>query len=322
MANMPRVVYLGPEGTFSEQAARALGRAEVLPGGSALAPSATIDEAVRAVSGTSDAEPTAELAVVPVENSVEGSVVATLDALSSGAPTVAVAETVLPVRFSVLTRPGTTLDRVRTVATHPHAAAQVRNWLAENVPRAAVLPSTSTAAAARSVRDGEVDASVSTPVAAEHYGLAAVAEDVADVRHAETRFLLLSRPVAPPPPTGWDRTSIAVVLPNHPGSLAGALHELALRDISLSRIESRPTRNRLGEYRFFLDLDGHVGESRMADGLAALRRRCVTVRFLGSFAKADAIPRVHGPDEGRHTSDEVFAEASAWVRAVREGREV
>jgi prephenate dehydratase len=301
---MARIAYFGPAGTFTELAARQLtaGRADV-----ELVPSPTIPAAVDEVRSGK-----VEAAVVPVENSVEGSVAATLDSLGRPDPVVVVAETMLPIRFSVLVASGTTARDVRTVATHPHAAAQVRDWLATHLPDAEVIPSASTSAAADLVALGRADAAVVSPAAQERSTLEVLARDVADVADAVTRFLLVSAPVPPPPRTGADRTSILAVTAHRPGALVGLLTEFSVRGIDLTRIESRPMPGRLGEYRFFLEVEGHVAEARIGEALMALRRGCVEVRFLGSYPRAD---RVTGEPSG----DETFIEALAWLADIRVG---
>jgi len=299
---MPTLAYLGPQGTFAEQAARALDPAADLVSVASVA--AAID-AVRA--GDVDG------ACVPVENSVEGSVPATLDSLAEAEPVVAVAEHVLPIRFSVLVRPGTAPGEVRTVATHPHAAAQVRRWIAEHLPAAATVLTASTSAAAVAVVDGNADAAVCAPVAAAHYALHELATGVHDIGDAETRFLLLRRPGTLPGRTGTDRTSLVAVAADRPGALLEVLAEFALRAINLTRIESRPTKGRLGEYRFFLDCDGHVADPAVGDALAELHRRCHSVRFLGSY------PRTGDPGTGPDPAG--FTAARDWLAAVRGGRE-
>ncbi|PWW62075.1 prephenate dehydratase [Actinokineospora spheciospongiae] len=302
---VPIIAYFGPRGTFTEQAARTFdARAE-------LVPHTTIPDAVDALRAGG-----ADLACVPVENSVEGAVSATMDALAVGEPVVAVAEHVLPIRFSVLTRPGTTAADVRTVASHPHALAQVRAWLAATLPGATQVAATSTAAAAVGVGEGRYDAAVTAPVAADHYPLAALAEDVADEPDAVTRFLLLARPGTLPEPTGADRTSVFAVVSHRPGELAAMLSELSLRGVNLSRIESRPLRNRFGEYRFYLDFDGHVAEQRVGDALAALHRRSQLVRFLGSYPKADRSTAAAVPAAN---TDADYAESTGWLAGLRKG---
>jgi prephenate dehydratase len=298
---MPVTAYLGPEGTFAEQAARVLTPEDELR--SAVSVHAAIS-ALRA--GEVDA------ACVPVENSVEGSVPATLDAMVEGEPVLAVAETVLPIQFSVLVRPGTGSADVRTVATHPHAAAQVRCWLGTHLSEAATVLTDSTSAAAVAVLEGRFDAAVCAPVALRHYPLAELATGVHDKDDAKTRFLLLRRPGAVPAPTGVDRTSLVAMAVDRPGALLEVLAEFALRGINLTRIESRPMKARLGEYQFFLDCEGHVAQDAVGDALAELHRRCTWVHFLGSY------PRIGTPRPGPDPAG--FVAAREWLLAVRAGR--
>lgn len=300
---MSRIAYFGPEGTFTESAARKLTASFPAP---VLIPAPTIPAAIGEVRAGR-----ADMAAVPVENSVEGSVAATLDALAEVDPVVVVAETTLPIRFTVLAAPET--SEIHTVATHPHAAAQVRGWLAEHHPDAVVLPSASTAAAAELVSRGRADAAVVAPAARDRYpGLAVLADQVADVDDAVTRFLLVSRPVAPPRRTGTDRTSILAVTAHRPGALVALLTEIAVRGVNLTRIESRPMPGRLGEYRFFLDVEGHVTEARVGEMLTALRRGCVDVRYLGSYPRGDSNTRP-APD------DQEFIDAAEWLARIRGG---
>lgn len=296
---MPRIAYFGPQGTFTEQAAIAFAVADA-----ELVPVDTVPLALAAArSGDAD------YCCVPVENSVEGAVPATMDALVTGSPLVAVAETVLPVRFSILVRPGT-VD-IRTIASHPHALAQVREWLASRLPSAVTVATTSTAAAAVAVAKGDFDAAVTAPVAVTHYPLAEFATEVADVADARTRFLLLRQPGPLPSPTGADRTSVCVTTPDRVGVLAELLTELALRGINLTGLESRPTKGRLGEYRFYIDLEGHVADPQVGDALAALHRHSREIRFLGSYPKFD--------HEAAPTSNAEFTAAAEWVDDVRKG---
>jgi prephenate dehydratase len=298
---MTATAYLGPEGTFAEQAAR------VLVPGDDLRSAVSVHAAIAALRARQ-----VDAACVPVENSVEGSVPATLDAMVEGEPVLAVAEAVLPVQFSVLVRPGTGVADVRTVATHPHAAAQVRCWLGTHLPDSTTMLTDSTSAAAVAVLEGRADAAVCAPVALAHYPLAELASRVHDKDDAQTRFLLLRRPGTLPPPTGTDRTSLVAVAADRPGALLEVLAEFALRGINLTRIESRPMKARLGEYQFFLDCEGHVAEDAVGDTLAELRRRCTWVRFLGSYPRVGASRP--GPDPAG------FSAAKEWLSGVRAGR--
>jgi len=301
-----RYAYLGPEGTFSEAALRSL----PVAAGAVLLPQPSVPVALEALrSGAADG------AVVPLENSVEGSVTSTLDELAIEQPLVIAAEVYLPVNFSLLVRDGTPLAAIRTVATHPHAEAQCRRWLREQLPQAEVVLVGSTSAGAAGVAAGEYDASVSAPIAASAYRLTALATDLADNPGAVTRFVLLTRPAPPPPRSGQDRTTVvAFIRENHTGALLEVLTEFAVRGINLTRIESRPTKELLGRYCFSLDCEGHIADSRVGDALAALHRICADVRYLGSYPRGDdrpAEPVRHG------AADEDFVDAAAWLARVR-----
>jgi prephenate dehydratase len=261
----------------------------------------------------------ADAALVPLENSIEGSVPATMDGLWDGEPLVIIREVFLVVAFSLVARPGTALSGVRTVASHPHALAQCARWLASSLPDASLLPETSTARAAEAVAEGRYDAAVCAPIAGERYGLTALAEDIADHPGAVTRFVLVRRPGVLPPPTGDDKTSLVAVVGDRTGALLSVLSEFAVRGISLTRIESRPTRERLGVYSFSLDCEGHVADRRVGEALAALHRVCDDVRFLGSYPRAD---ERGNRDVPATAVDAAFADAEAWLSRVRSGEAV
>jgi prephenate dehydratase len=261
----------------------------------------------------------ADAALVPMENSIEGSVPATMDGLWDGEPLVIIREVFLVVAFSLVARPGTALSGVRTVASHPHALAQCARWLASSLPDASLLPETSTARAAEAVAEGRYDAAVCAPIAGERYGLTALAEDIADHPGAVTRFVLVRRPGVLPAPTGDDKTSLVAVVGDRTGALLSVLSEFAVRGISLTRIESRPTRERLGVYSFSLDCEGHVADRRVGEALAALHRVCDDVRFLGSYPRAD---ERGNRDVPATAVDAAFADAEDWLSRVRSGEAV
>jgi prephenate dehydratase len=309
-----RIAFLGPRATFTEQALYSMPEAagaELVPCSGSLAVLAAVRD------GSADA------GCVPIENSVEGAVPAVLDGLVTDPPLVIVREAVLSVRFAVLARPGTRFADVRTIASHPHAVAQTRGWLEARLPAATVLLSSSTAEAAAQVARGEFDAAVSAPVAAEQHGLEILADDVADNQGAVTRFALVTPPGPPPAPTGRDRTSLAATTQNRPGALLGLLTELAVRGIDLTRIESRPIKDRHAEYWFHLDCTGHVAEPAMGEALAALHRRCDRVRFLGSYPRAGNGASAVGPHPSTLPIGESdaarFAAAQEWLDRVRAG---
>jgi prephenate dehydratase len=307
-----RYAYLGPEGTFTEAALRQVAdpdHAQYLPQPDVVA----AIEAVR--SGTAD------FAVVAIENSVEGAVTAVLDTLASGNPLVILRELLVPVSFTLAARARTAPRDVRRVAAHPHAWAQCRGWLATNLPGAVHVPASSNTAPAVTLADPsavpDFDAALVPPPAIERYGLAALADRVADNGAAVTRFVLVGHPGDVPPPTGADKTSLMVHLPSdRAGALLEMLEQFATRGVNLSRIESRPIGDTLGRYSFSIDAEGHVADARMAEALMGLHRVCPEVRFLGSYPKAERV----GADVQPGTTDADFAAAREWVSGLREGR--
>jgi prephenate dehydratase len=302
-----RFGYLGPAGTFTEAALRTVSSARR----GELTPYASVGLALEAVRrGDADG------AMVPLENSVEGSVATTLDELAAGDLLQITREVLLPVRFALLGRAGTQRETVRTVATHPHAEAQCRRWLRDVLPEAAVVLTPSTADAARQVAAGSFDAAVSAPIAAEHYGLQVLAQDVQDTEGAVTRFVLVSRPGPAPAPTGADRTTLAAfIADDQPGALLALLTEFAVRGINLTRIESRPSGLGLGRYFFSIDCEGHLSDARVGEALAALHRTCAQVRYLGSYPRADEVRSDVRPG----TADADFRAAASWLDRLRTG---
>jgi prephenate dehydratase len=298
--------YLGPEGTFTEAALRL-----VEPTAEAL-PCPTIAAALAAVR-----DGIAQRAVVPIESSVEGIVAATLDDLATGAGLVIEAEVLLPIAFALLVRSGTTLAGIKRVGAHPQAIPQCRGWLAANLPTAEQVPAASNAEAARLVADEQLDAALAGAFAADRYGLDILAADVQDRSNAVTRFVVVAPPGPLPAPTGTDRTSVAAFLADdRPGALLEFLTEFAVRGINLTTIQSRPTGDRLGQYYFYIDCEGHVDDARVGEALIGLRRVCANVVFLGSYARCDGGTTHIRPG----TSDAEFAEAAAWLGRLRFGR--
>ncbi|MEE6258371.1 prephenate dehydratase [Plantactinospora sonchi] len=308
-----RFVYLGPEGTFAEQALRTIPAAER----GTRTPARSVPEALDAVrTGDADA------ALVPLENSIGGVVAVTLDEMVEGDPLVITREVVLPVEFVLATRPGRHLTEIRTVAAHPQASTQCRRWLREHLPDAAVVDVLSNSAAAGAVVEGRQDAAICAPFSATRQRLAVLADKIADHDDAVTRFVLLTRPGPPPPRTGDDLTSLAVYIAHdRVGALLAVLMELAVRGVNLTRIESRPTGEALGRYAFFLDCTGHVADDRVGEALQGLHRICAQVRFLGSYPRhrraAGAADRPVPAPAG--LSDHDYADATAWLARLRAG---
>ncbi|MFZ2174840.1 MAG: prephenate dehydratase [Rhodococcus sp. (in: high G+C Gram-positive bacteria)] len=304
LVGVPKIAYFGPSGTFTEMALDQLETSGIFDGPvdrvAATSPPATL-QMVR--DGLVDG------AVVPIESSVEGAVVPTLDSLALGERLQIVAETELDIAFTILGRPGIErLDQVRSVRAYPVAVGQVRVWLEEHCPGAEIQTASSNAGAAEDVAAGIADAAVSTALAGRRLGLRTLADGVADVSGARTRFVLVTAPVPVPARTGGDRSSAVLQPPNVPGSLVSVLSEFATRGIDLIRIESRPVRTDPGSYRFFVDCIGHIDDPLVAEAFRALHRKS-TVRFLGSWPAAN-------PSGPPPPSD---SEAADWIERIRQG---
>jgi prephenate dehydratase len=307
-----RFTFLGPEGTFAEQALRTIAAAER----GTRTPARSVPEALDAVRGGD-----ADAALVPLENSIGGAVGITLDELATGEPLLISREVVLPVEFVLAARQPVPLAAVATVVAHPQAAAQCRGWLRSHLPGATIVDSLSNGAAAADAAAGRFDAAICAPIGASRHRLTILADKIADHPAAVTRFALVTRPGPPPEPTGDDVTTLAVYIAHdRVGALLTVLMELAVRGVNLTRIESRPTGERLGRYAFFLDCTGHVAEARVGEALQGLRRICADVRFLGSY------PRHRPPDTGEAAtppppglSDRDFSDAAAWLARLRGG---
>jgi prephenate dehydratase len=308
MSPASRYTYLGPEGTFTEAALRSLPEAATRE----LVPMVSVAAALDAVRGGD-----AGGALVPIENSVEGGITATLDELAVGEPLMIYREVLLPIAFALLVRPGTALGDVKTVTGHPAAQVQVRKWMAERLPDALWESAASNADGARLVQEGRFDGAFAGEFAAPTYGLEPLATDIHDAQNATTRFVLVGRPARLAAPTGADKTSAVFWLrDDHPGALLEMLQEFAIRGVNLMRIESRPTGEGLGRYCFSVDAEGHLTDRRVGEALMGLRRRCLNVRFLGSYPRADEVAvRV-----ARGTTDEEFTNAADWLNRALDGR--
>ena len=272
-----KISYLGPEGTYSEEAA--LERAEQLaPERANPVPFATIPAAVGAVE-----EGDAEEAVVPIENSLEGVVTHTADLLIHHTQLAVRGEIVLPIHHCLLIQPGLALPDVRVVYSHPQALAQCRGYLARHLPHAEPVASLSTASAVADMRESERPAAaISSLRAAELFGAEVADRDIEDVRSNKTRFVVLGATDAVR--TGRDRTSICFDFSEDAaGILHGALGELAGRGINMLRIESRPDRRSLGRYFFMIDVEGHREDPAVREALAGIRARASIFKVLGSY---------------------------------------
>lgn len=271
-----KVAYLGPAGTFSEEAARAAPRAT----GADLVPEPTIADAIVAV-----AAGRADEAIVPIENSIEGSVAQTLDTLADRQDVTVVGELVLPVSHLLVAARPLALADVRRVISHPQPLGQCAHWLREHVPAAELVAASSTADAIREVTaaGSEPWAAIGTRRAAELYAGVVLAEGIEDEAGNATRFVWVAP--AGTAVEGAAKTSITFwgAGDDTPGWLVDCLAEFSRRGVNLTKIESRPLRGRLGHYRFFVDLDLGLDAPEAAEAVAALRGRCEDVRVLGSY---------------------------------------
>jgi len=268
--------YLGPSGTFTESALK-----NIITGEDHMVPYANVTAALNAVRHGQ-----AEYALVPIENSVEGVVARTLDELVTGEPLEIVAETTLPVSFSLMVLPEKTGHEIGRIATHPHAESQCRAYIAQNYPNSEIIATASTAAAAEGLKDGNWDAAIAAKIAASKFGLTIIAENIGDNEYAVTRFVLVRKPGPVPPVTGFDRTSLVAYIDiDHAGALLEILTEFAKNDVNLSFIQSRPSGRELGHYHFIIDVEGHQEDSSIERSISGLRKICDDIRLLGSYPR-------------------------------------
>jgi prephenate dehydratase len=299
------IAFFGPAGTFTEEALFTqpdFAESDVVP-------LPTLAEVLDAV-----CEGQADLGFVPIENSIEGTVNATVDSLAFEVDLLIQREVVLDVHMHLMAPPGTAVDQIRRVLSFPHASAQCRRYLAAELSNVEVVPTNSTAEAARIVGDERrADSAALAPrLAAELYGLEILASAVEDHPDNQTRFVALARSGVPAP-SGHDKTSIVCFQrEDRPGSLHAILSEFSARNINLTKLESRPTKRGLGSYCFLIDLEGHVADEVVADCLRVLHAEQAGVKFLGSYPAAGA----HG-DTVRRAADVAWRQAEDWMAALR-----
>lgn len=301
---MARVAFLGPAGTFTEEALLTqpdLAEEERVP-------ERAVPDVITAVE-----KGDADFGVVPIENSIEGAVTVTLDTLAFDTDLLIQREVVLPVSLSLLARDGAKRADVKVVISHPQATAQCRMWMAKHMPEATVEAANSTAEAVERVAHSRRRdlAAIGTAHAARLYGLKTMAKEIEDHPENETRFVLIGHGV--PAATGHDKTSIVCFQKqDRPGSLLAILQEFAARAINLTKLESRPTKQGLGDYCFFIDLEGHVADELVADCLRNLVAKQAEVKFLGSY------PAGYGEaGDRRRAASKAWRDASAWVERLR-----
>ncbi|MGB9615938.1 MAG: prephenate dehydratase [Desulfomonilaceae bacterium] len=264
-----RAAFLGPEGTFSHVAAlKRFGRSTL------YMPQSAIEDIFHAVENGE-----ADVGVAPVENSLEGSVAETLDQFVDAEVTI-LGEALAQVRHCLLSKERALSD-ITTVHSHPQALGQCRKWLRANLPAASLIPASSTAEAARQVVTRPHSAAIANEHAAAQFGLSVLAADIQDNPGNATRFLIIGKQESAP--TGSDKTSLLFATAHTPGALCHALAHFAQRSLNLTKIESRPIKNRNWEYYFFVDVEGHRDDPHMREAIDALRSEVAFLKILGSY---------------------------------------
>lgn len=303
-----RYSYLGPAGTFTEAALKQVDEAV----GQEWYPVSNIGEALDdVVCGRSHA------AMIAIENSVDGGVTVAQDALATIPDLQIIGEYLVPVRFVLVARPGTTFKDVRVIGAHPVAYGQCRSWLNAKLPEHQHLLSTSNVQATADLfAHASLDAAIAPPGIEDKFEVDVLAEEIAENPDAVTRFVLVSRVVPVGEPTGADKTSLIVELPeDRSGTLLELLEQFSTRGVNLTFIASRPIGDRMGRYRFVIDAEGHVTDERVADALLGVKRFSPGVMFLGSYPRADGV----AAQSKQHHENDTFRGARDWLRGVVEG---
>ncbi|WGD37542.1 prephenate dehydratase [Lysinibacter sp. HNR] len=301
--------YLGPSGTFTEAALAQVPEAQ----GQVWRSVNNVGEALQdVVTGRSTA------AMIAIENSVEGGVSVTQDALATTPGLQIMGEYLVNVNFVLVARRGTTLDRVKIINAHPVAYGQCQRWINTHLPDHEHIPASSNVAAAATLFNGSIaDAAIAPPAIVQHYDVELLAQNIGDNDRAVTRFILVGQRMPASEPTGSDKTSLIAELPeDEAGSLNSLLDNFSTRGVNLGLIQSRPIGDALGRYRFVLDIDGHIRDERVADALLGIKRFSPHVIFLGSYPRADGIVSSPGP----RYSNEAFTDARDWLRDVIAGK--
>ena len=286
MNESKKISYLGPEGTFTEEAlikylAKAIpekdNKNERFDQIQKIAFS-TITDVIKSVDRGE-----VNQGIVPIENSIEGSVNLTQDVLTFESEVKIISEITIPIKHHLIGKSRTRIKNIKQIISHPHATAQCRIYLGQYFPDAEIIAANSTAEAVKKLKETENDcAAIGTRIAARIYGLDILVSDIEDNKENKTRFVLVGNYV--PPSTGNDKTSIVCFLKkDKPGSLFNILKEFAERDINLTRLESRPAKKDLGDYVFMIDMEGHVHDRLIYEALESLRNKVYLVKILGSY---------------------------------------
>lgn len=272
---MKKISYLGPEGTFTQEALLKYAGSlnDII-----LIPLPTIVDVIKSIDRGE-----ADEGVVPMENSLEGSVHITQDILTFESEAKIIRELTLPIKHNLIAKKGVKISQIKKVISHPHATAQCRMFLSANLPEVEIIAANSTAEAIKKLTGLDPDtAAIGTKIAAGLYDLEIIADDIEDSKANKTRFIFVGNYI--PPKSGFDKTSIVCFLKkDKPGSLFNILKEFADRNINLTKIESRPARKDIGEYVFMIDMEGHIHDKVVYDAIESLRRNVYMIKILGSY---------------------------------------
>lgn len=297
--------YLGPNGTFTEQA--------VLSQPDLADSEAKLFRSMPAVLNAVE-QGEIDLGFCAIENSIEGTVNATIDTLAFSSQLHIQREVVLPISMQLMSSNEATLDSIKRVVSFPHAIAQCRHWLRDQLPHAEHHAANSTADAVQLVAEQHdpTVAAIGPRLAGQIYGLTDIASEIQDNDDNQTRFVIVARHGVPKI-TGNDKTSIVIFQrKDRPGSLLQILQEFSARSINLCKLESRPTKQGLGDYCFILDLDGHIADEVVADALKNIMGKQAEVKFLGSYPAAG-----NGSHQVRAEANQQWATAKAWIEGLR-----
>ncbi|MCL4378565.1 MAG: prephenate dehydratase [Actinobacteria bacterium] len=270
-----KIAYLGPEGTFSEEALiNYVGKERDI----VMVPITTISEVIKSVDRGE-----VDRGLVPIENSIEGAVNITQDILMFESEAKIIGEIIIPIEHHLIGKKGTKISDIKKIISIPHATAQCRYFLTNNFTDLEIIAANSTAEAVKKLVNMENDvAAIGPKIAAELYNLEILASDIEDNKENKTRFVMVGNSIAPQ--TGNDKTSIVCFLKkDKPGSLYNILKEFAERNINLTRLESRPAKKDLGDYVFMIDMEGHVHDKNIYEAIESLRNKVYLVKILGSY---------------------------------------
>lgn len=301
---MHSIAYLGPTGTFTEQAVLTQPDLRIMK-------HMPIDDIARVLHSVEAGD--VDFGVVAIENMIEGSVTATLDTLAFDTNLMIQREIVMHVNLNLLVQPGVTLDDIKFVRSYPVAYAQCRSYLIDNLPYAPLKAANSTAEAAKYLAESKDRnaAAIAPRRSAEVYGLEVLAANIEDHVENQTRFVLVGRNRIVKP-TGHDKTTIVVYQNNDaPGSLIGLLAEFSARSINLTSLQSRPTKYALGQYCFLIDFEGHIADDLVADTLKRLHMKSANVKFIGSY------PSAYGECSEQQRKRASTSNATDWISDIR-----